>query len=92
MCDEQESGGTGGIILPLPLPKDNRFSWLLWAFGAFGPVDCLRLVADVEACRLPDGAGRKVGVWGRDDLPFPPESLGFGSRNPVLMAKKFDPE
>ena len=48
-------------------------------------------MADVEACRLPDGTGRKVGVWGRDDIPFPPESLGFGSRNPVLMAKEFDP-
>ena len=27
---------------------------------------------------------QKVGVWSRDDIPFPPESLGFGSRNPVL--------
>jgi hypothetical protein len=54
----------------------------------------LRLIPDVEACRLPDGTGRKVGVWGLDtgDTPFPPESLGFGSRDPVLMAKEFDPE
>jgi hypothetical protein len=51
---------------------------------------------DVEACRLPDGTGRKVGVWGRDreegDTPFPPESLDLGRRNPVLIAKEFDPE
>jgi hypothetical protein len=50
---------------------------------------------DVEACRLPEGTGKKVGVCGRDtegDNPFPPESLDFGSRNPVLMAKEFDPE
>src|SRR5260221_10815991 len=51
---------------------------------------------DVEACRLPDGTGKNVGVWGleteEDDTPFPPESLGFGSRNPVLAAKVFAPE
>jgi len=60
-------------------------------------VDRLRVRPDVEACRLPDGTGKKVGVCGRDKEgdgnPFPPESLGFGSRNPpVLMAKEFDPE
>lgn len=27
-----------------------------------------------------------------DDSPFPPEGLGFGSRNPVLMVRGFDPE
>jgi hypothetical protein len=60
-------------------------------------VDRLRLRPDVEACRLLDGTGKKVGVCGRDaeedETPFPPESLGFGSRDPpVLMAKEFDPE
>jgi len=56
-------------------------------------VDRLKLRPDVEACRLPDGTGKKVGVCGRDNTPFPPESLGFGSRDPpVLMAKEFDPE
>ena len=63
---------------------------------AFGPVDRLKPSPDVEACRLPDGTGKKVGVWGRDteedDDPFPPESLGFGSRDPMLVAKEADPE
>ena len=51
---------------------------------------------DVEACRLTDGTGKKVGVWGRDteevESPFPPETLAFGSLDPVLIPKGFDPE
>lgn len=82
--------------MSLLFPTDDRFSCLLYAFGPFGPVDRLRPMPDVEAWRLPDGTGKKVGVWGRDteddDNPFPPESLGFGSRDPVLMPKGFDDE
>lgn len=51
---------------------------------------------DVEACKLPDGTGKKVGVWGRDteevEKPFPTEVLAFGSLDPVLIPKGVDPE
>lgn len=48
---------------------------------------------EAEACRLLDGTGKNVGVWGRElddvaELP-PPEILDWGRRNPVLTASEF---
>jgi len=78
----------------LLLPKDERFNWPLYGFGALGPVDRFRPTPEVEACRLLEGTGKNVGVCGRDadadDKPFPPDSLGLGNRNPVLTAKGLD--
>lgn len=74
------------------LPNEERFNWPLYGFWAFGPVDRFRPKPEVEACRLLEGTGKSVGVCGRDtdDKPFPPDSLGLGSRSPVLTAKGLD--
>jgi len=72
----------------LLLPNDERFNW------ALGPVDRFIPTPEVEACRLLEGTGKNVGVCGREtdtgDKLFPPDSLGLGSRNPVLTAKGLD--